>query len=77
MKVGDRIKIYQLNNVDLCEDFPKELEGKQRPNFGELDEDGYANNVLVKDLINKDIYFLPQEIKHVATMVITKIKQNA
>jgi len=74
MKVGDRIKIYQLNASNVL-DFPKECEGKQRPNFGQLDEDGYANDVLQSDLTrNSDIYFLPQEIKHVATMVITKLK---
>lgn len=74
MKIGDRINVFQLNNVDLVNDFPNECEGKQRPNFGELDEDGYADNIFIKDLIGKQIYFLPQEIKHVATMVITKLK---
>lgn len=67
MKIGDRIRIFQLNDSGESMSFPKEAEGLQRPCNGTFSGD--------YDISGFCVYFLPSEVKQICTMVIKSIKK--
>jgi len=80
LRVGDRIRVFEIKSVSIYD--AEDLIGKQRAE--DVNSDKYGNN-FGTDIISNDIWYHDGHIhlgidesrghiKHVATMVITKLK---